>query len=158
VGTAHQDPLQRTRRGPSSKPAPSIAWPRNAGNSIEIHLHATLPYKRQRVKKLSARHTNYTTVYFALTGEQAKKLREAARQALVTESDALRRMLDASLAEVDKRGLPSEPYGKMRFLGYEQRVVPRTIRREQDAKLRELSERTGRSISELLREAMEKHL
>ncbi len=43
----------------------------------------------------------------------------------------------------------------MRFQGYEERVVPRTIRREQDTRLRELSERTGRSISELVREAVE---
>ena len=103
----------------------------------------------------SARHTNYTTVYFSLTAEQAGKLQEAAKKQVVTESEALRRMLDAYLAEVDKRGLPAEPYGKMRFKGYEERVVPRTIRREQDSRLRELSERTGRSLSELVREAVE---
>jgi len=118
-------------------------------------LQATLLYKRQRVKKLSARHTNYTTVYFSLTAEQVRKLREVAKKALTTESEALRRMLDAYLAEVAKRGLPCEPYSKMRFRGYEQRVVPRTIRREQDSRLRELAERTGRSISELVREAVE---
>lgn len=64
-------------------------------------------------------------------------------------------MLDTYLAEVDKRGLPSEPYGKMRFQGYEERVVPRTLRKEQDAKLRELAEKAGRSLSELVREAVE---
>ena len=111
---------------------------------------------KQRVKKLSARHTNYATVYFALTAEQARKLKEASKKALVGESETLRRMLDAYLAEVDKRGLPAEPYGKMRFLGYEERVVPRTIRKEQDVRLRELSERTGRSISELMREVVER--
>ena len=91
-----------------------------------------------------------------MTSEQAKKLREAAKKALTSESDVLRGMLDAYLAEVDKKGLPAEPYGKMRFRGYEEQVVPRTIRREQDAKLRELSERTGRSLSELVREAVER--
>ncbi len=65
-------------------------------------------------------------------------------------------MVDSYLAEVDKRGLSAEPYGKMRFLGYEERVVPRTIRKEQDARLRDLAERTGRSISELVREAVER--
>ena len=34
-------------------------------------------------------------------------------------------------------------------------VVPRTIRREQDSRLRELSERTGRSLSEVVREAVD---
>jgi hypothetical protein len=91
-----------------------------------------------------------------LTSEQGRKLREAAKMAVVSESEVLRRMLDAYLAEVDKRGLPSEPYGKMRFQGYEERVVPRTIRKEQDSRLRELSERTGRSISELVREAVDR--
>ena len=108
------------------------------------------------VKKISRRHTNYTTVYLSLTTEQAKKLREAAKKAVTSESEALRRMLDAYLAEVNKRGLPSEPYGKMRFLGYEERVVPRTIRREQDSRLREVSEQSGRSLSELVREAVER--
>ena len=120
-------------------------------------MKATLPYKKQRVKKLSARHTNYTTVYFSLTAEQARKLREAAKKALTSESEALRKMLDAYLAEIEKRGLPSEPYGKMRFQGYEERVVPRTIRREQGSRLRELSERTGRSLSELVREVVKRY-
>ncbi|OGX29295.1 MAG: hypothetical protein A3B78_01240 [Omnitrophica WOR_2 bacterium RIFCSPHIGHO2_02_FULL_67_20] len=91
-----------------------------------------------------------------MTAEQGRKLRDAAKQSAVSESEALRRMVDAYLAEVDKRGLPSEPYGKMKFRGYEERVVPRTIRREQDAKLRELAERSGKSISELVREAVER--
>lgn len=123
---------------------------------MKLHLQATLPAVRKLVKKPSARHTNYTTVYFSLTAEQARKLKEAAKKALVSESEALRRMIDAHLAEVDRRGIPAEPYGKMRFQGYEERVVPRTIRKEQDAKLRELSERTGRSLSELVREAVER--
>ena len=91
-----------------------------------------------------------------MTAEQARKLKETAKKVLVSESEALRGMLAAYLAEVDKRGLPSEPYGKMKFVGYEERVVPRTIRKEQDAKLRELAEKTGRSLSELVREAVER--
>ena len=116
------------------------------------------PYKRQRVKTdFSKRTRNYTTVYFSLTAEQARRLLEAAKKAVVSESEALRRMVDTYLAEVNKRGLLSEPYGKMQFKGYEERVVPRTIRKEQDARLRELSERTGRSISELVRETVEEY-
>ena len=61
----------------------------------------------------------------------------------------------SALSDADKRGLPSEPCGKMRFKGYEERVVPRAIRKEQDSRLRELAERTGRSISEFVREAVE---
>ena len=64
-------------------------------------------------------------------------------------------MIDAYLDEVEKRGLPAEPYSKMRFQGYEERVVPRTIRKKQDARLRDLAEKMGRSISELVREAVE---
>jgi predicted DNA-binding protein len=137
TGTVHLLPTQMRRK---SQAAPA----------------SHVPYKRQSVKKLSSRHTNYTTVYFSLTAEQARKLREAAKKALVTESAVLRRMLDAYLVEVDKPGLPAEPYGKRRFRRYEERVVARTITKEQDATLRELAEKTGRSLSTLVREAVEK--
>jgi hypothetical protein len=114
---------------------------------------------KQKCPRLEQKNRNvpiFPSVRFSLTAEQAKKLLEAAKKALVSESETLRRMLDAYLAEVDKGGLPSEPYGKMRFRGYEQRVVPRTIRKEQDSRLRELAEKTARSLSEFVREAVKR--
>ena len=70
-----------------------------------------------------------------------------------TESEVLRKILDIYFKDIEKRGLPYEPYRKFSPIGLE--VLPRTIRKEQDAKLRELMEKTGRKISELAREAIE---
>ena len=71
-----------------------------------------------------------------------------------TESGALRKLLDAYLKDIETKSLPFEPYKKISPLGME--ILPRTIRKEQDRKLREIAERTGRKISELAREAVEK--
>ena len=52
-----------------------------------------------------------------------------------------------------KRPAFCEPYKKTSPLGM--KVLPRTIAIEQDRKLREIAEKTGRKISELAREAVE---
>lgn len=61
--------------------------------------------------------------------------------------------MDAYLKYIESKGLPYEPFRKLSPLGL--KILPRTIRKEQDAKLREIAEKTGRKISELVREAME---
>jgi hypothetical protein len=46
--------------------------------------------KKQWVKQSShPQQRNYTTVYVSLTADQARKLRDAAKKALTTESDVL---------------------------------------------------------------------
>ena len=40
----------------------------------------------------------------------------------MSQSETLRRIIDAYLSEVDKRGLPSEAYGKLWFEGYEDTI------------------------------------
>jgi len=61
-------------------------------------------------------------------------------------------VLDFYLKDIKTKGLPLEPYRKISPLGM--KVLPRTITVEQDRKLREIAEKTGRRISELAREAM----
>jgi hypothetical protein len=56
------------------------------------------------------------------------------------------------LKHIDKKGLPYEPLRKFSPIGL--KVLPRTIRKEQDKKLRGLVEKTGKKISELVREAV----
>ena len=63
-------------------------------------------------------------------------------------------MLDTYFKDIENRGLPFEPYRKMSPLGM--KVLPRTITIEQDRKLRGIAEKTGRKISELAREAVDK--
>ena len=70
-----------------------------------------------------------------------------------TESEALRKILDVYFKGIEERGLPFEPYRKFSPVGL--KVLPRTIRKEQDKKLRKLAEKTGRKISELAREAVD---
>ncbi len=70
-----------------------------------------------------------------------------------TESAALRQILDSYFKIIKKKGLPNEPLRKISPVGL--KVLPRTIRKEQDRKLREIAEQTGWRISELIREAVE---
>ncbi len=62
-------------------------------------------------------------------------------------------MLEAYLKDIEARGLPFEPYKKISPLGM--KVLPRTITIEQDRKLREIAEKTGRRMSKLARDAVE---
>ena len=117
-----------------------------------IQLHATLPYKKQLVKTNPSRR-NYTTLYANLTPKQAKKLKNLAKKQGKTESEVLRQVLDAYLNNIKNKGLPYEPFRKMTFKGY--KVLPRTITKEQDRRLREIAEKTGRMVNELTREALE---
>ena len=57
------------------------------------------------------------------------------------------------MREIEIKGLPFEPFRKFSPVGL--KTLPRTIRKDQDLKLRELAEKTDRKISELVREAVE---
>ena len=115
-----------------------------------------LPFKRKVVRRHGVtRAQRYVSLGFGLTKEQARTLKEASQREVITESAVLRKMLDVFLAEVDKRGL-DKVYGKGQIVGYEEKVVPRTIGKEQDQKLRQISRQTGRSMSSLIREAIER--
>ena len=132
--------------------AQCISCQYNAGYSIFIHLKAALPYKNQLVKTNHPTR-NYTTIYIGLVPKQAQKLANLAKKQGKTESTALRTILDAYFKDIEKRELPYEPYRKFSPLGL--KVLPRTITKDQDRKLRKLAEKTGRKISELAREAVD---
>lgn len=70
-----------------------------------------------------------------------------------TESAALRLILDAYFEIIKKNGIPNEPLRKISPVGL--KVLPRTIRKEQDKRLRKIAEQTGWRLSELIREAVE---
>ena len=117
-----------------------------------IHLKATLPYTNQLVKTNQPRR-NYTTLYVSLTPKQAQKVKNLAKRERKSESEVLRQVLETYLKGIETKGLLFEPYRKISLLGM--KVLPRTITLEQDRKLREIAERTGRRISEVAREAVE---
>ena len=102
--------------------------------------------------KADTSRRNYTTIYVGLTPKLIKKLENLAEKQGKTESEVLRKILDVYFKHIDKRGLPCEPLRKFSPIGL--KVLPRTISKEQDKKLRGLVEKTGRKISELVREAV----
>ena len=83
-----------------------------------------------------------------------KKLGILAKKEKKTESAALRIILDAYFKDIDKKGLSYEPYRKFSPVGM--KVLPRTITIAHDRKLREIAEKTGKRLSELAREAVER--
>lgn len=103
--------------------------------------------------KTGTSRRNYTTIYVGLTPKLIKKLENLAEKQGKTESEVLRQILDAYFQDIEKEGLPCEPLRKFSPVGL--KVLPRTIRKEQDTKLRGLIEKTGRKASELVREAVE---
>ena len=66
----------------------------------------------------------------------------------------MRGILDAYFHDIGKKGLPYEPLRKTPPVGL--KLLPRTIRKEQGVRLLELKEKTGRKLSELVREAVER--
>jgi len=70
-----------------------------------------------------------------------------------SESEALRHMLDAYLKDIKNKKFSYQPLRKLSFEGY--KVLPRTITKEQDKKLREIAEKTGKKMSEIVREAVD---
>jgi predicted DNA-binding protein len=117
-----------------------------------MHFETTLPNERQLVKTGMSRR-NYTTIYVGLTPELVKSLANMARKEGKTESEVLRKILDSYLRDIEKKGLSYEPLRKFSPVGL--KVLPRTITKKQDEKLRDLCEKTGRKISELVRDAVE---
>ena len=102
---------------------------------------------------MSNNKSNYATIYCSLHKKAAKKLRELANKQGKTESEVLRQILDVYLQDIEKKGLPYEPLRKFSPVGL--KLLARTITKEQDERLRFLAEKTGRGISELVREAVE---
>ena len=117
-----------------------------------MHLQAEIPLKKPLKPKISPRQ-NYVTVYVGLTPILRKKLSKMANKAGKTESAVLRDIIDSYLGRKGRKKLSYTPYHKISLLGT--KVVPRTVGKAQDRRLRELAEKTGRGISELVREAVE---
>lgn len=102
---------------------------------------------------MSNNKRNYATIYCSLHKKATEKLKDLAEKRCKTESEVLRQIIDAYLKSMDKKDLPYEPLKKFSPVGL--KLLARTISKEQDVKLRELSDKTGRKLSELVREAVE---
>ena len=109
--------------------------------------------KRHSVRYINPR-SNYSTVYFGLPEKSAKKIENLAKKEKKTESEVLRHIIDDYLKKITMKKPGFEPFRKFSPVGL--KTLPRTIRKEQDAKIRKLAEETGRPISEIVREAVER--
>ncbi|MBU1932628.1 MAG: hypothetical protein KKC66_01850, partial [Candidatus Omnitrophica bacterium] len=78
----------------------------------------------------------------SLTPKQTQNLKNLAKKHRKSESETLRQVLDAYLKDIETKSLSYEPYRKISPLGM--KVLPRTITIEQDRKLKEIAEKTGR--------------
>lgn len=117
-----------------------------------MHFETTLPNERQFVKTGEGTR-NFTTIYANLSPDLIKKLGSFVGKEGKTESEVLRKMLDSYFKDIAKKGLPYEPLRKTSPVGL--KILPRTVRKDQGDKIRDLTEKTGRKISELVRDAIE---
>lgn len=101
---------------------------------------------------MSNNRRNYTTIYCSLHKKVAEKLKDLAEKRCKTESEVLRQIIDSYLKNIKKKSLLYEPLKKFSPVGL--KLLARTITKEQDNRLRLLANKTGRSVSELIRDAV----
>ena len=97
---------------------------------------------------------NYIPVYCSLHNIALRRLKRLSEKQKKTESQVLRQIIDAYLQGIKEKDLSYRLSKQHSPLGL--KCVARTIGKEQDARLRRMAEKTGRSVSELVREAVER--
>ena len=112
-------------------------------------MKAILP-KRSWKNQIS-KSRNYVTVYPGLTEDQLQKLNKIARETGRSCSEILREAIDQYLKTYKDEEQPVF-LRKQPIVGL--KVVPRTIRRDQEERIREISQKTGKKMSEVMREAL----
>jgi len=135
-----------------SRPGRFRSWQLNTRKSISVRFHTSLPHKYQGVKRKPNNRKDYIPVYFGLSPKLTEKLKNTAEKQGKTESEVLRQILDVYLKDIEKKKLTYKPFRKLSPSGL--KTLSRTIRKDQDKKLREIAGKTGRKISELVREAV----
>ena len=102
---------------------------------------------------MSGNKSNYATIYCSLHKKAAEKLKDLAKKRCKTESKVLREMIEVYLKRIENKNLSYKHFKRVCPTGL--KFIARTITKEQDERLRFLAEKTGRSITELVREAVE---
>lgn len=125
------------------------------GKGLTLRLQAELPSRKPLIKK------NYgtrqmITCYVGLSQKEALKLQKLASDRGVTESAVLRQIIAWYLGQNRKIRHKHQPLQKTSPNA--RKVKPRTLSLEQDQALRKLADQTGRSMSELIREAVERYV
>ncbi len=107
------------------------------------------------MKKNDLLQKRFVSLTIGLSHKQLKKIKELANSRNLSESGVLQEMIERCVkeAELNHKGFAYEPYKKI--VPQQLVLVGRTITREQEIKLRSLRGKTGRSIGELVRRAVD---
>lgn len=114
-------------------------------------MEITIPEKQRKAANKPGK--DFVTVYFALPKNLLGRLEGHAKEQGTTESAVLRKMIDEYFSKNKGKSFDYSPFRKQSVLGM--KTAPRTVRRDQDKMLRGFSQKTGRSMSEIIREAIE---
>lgn len=129
-----------------------MSYRQQAGKNVVLHLKAELP-PFHRLRRKNASRANYANIYVGLSAQWAKKLEKEAEKRKITESEVLREVLDKYFAYIEKNGFSKKVCTKF-SVGKGLKTKSRTVRRDQESRLRKMTEKSGRHISELVREAL----
>ena len=110
-----------------------------------------MPFKKLPPKQYP-KNAKYVTVNIGLPEEVLDVLKKYSREANTLQSKVIQEAIEYYLLLWEIEKLPYEPLRKKQILGLKR--IARTITIEQDKRLRSLAEGSGRSISELTREAI----
>jgi len=114
-------------------------------------LYGTLYYKKLPPKKYP-KDAKYVTVNIGLPEEVLDALKKYSQKTNRLESKIIQEAIEYYLLLWEIEKLPYEPLRKKQILGLKR--IARTITIEQDKRLRCLAGESGRSISELTKEAI----
>lgn len=131
---------------------------------MTIRLQATLPpkqsrisYKSKGVKRNPRTRRAVVNAYFGLPEEMCKRLENRVKTSRKTRSHIVKEALDAYFLKVNKEPLEVHQIcEKDPVIGL--KTISVTIRQDQGDWLRMMSEKTGKKLSQLGREAMEFYL
>ena len=130
------------------KPTISVSFEEKG---IRLRIQTYLPFKKLPPKKYPE-DAKYVTVNIGLPEEVLNALKKYSRKTHTLQSKVIQEAMEYYLLLWEVEKLPYEPLRKKQILGLKR--IARTITIEQDKRLRSLAGESGRSISELTREAI----
>ncbi len=123
-------------------------------NEIILKFKTRIPFKNYRVRKKLHGKGNMAHGHFGLTKIQLEMLKNMAKKGRKSRSHILRQAIDAYWLKLNKEPNIACITGK-KYPVQGLRVVPVTIRKDQDLWLQGMVEKTGKKRSEIGREAFE---
>ncbi len=139
----------RQRVGPGLRQLTSSLH--KTGENVALQVITSISFKRTWIRVIPKPKPNWNdvTIYPGLTPGQLSRLDSMSKRTGKTQSELIRGALDLYFARVDQLGLPEAAFRKPPRLGLV--TASRTIRVDQNERLRQLTQQRGRQMSELVR-------